>query len=149
MASVPQPAQRAFRPAAAHSTSPGPPERAMTRRDFTRLVTEVLDSLPEEFASRVANVEIVVADAPSRAQLRDAGLDPRTETLMGLYEGVPLADRGNDYSALPDRISIFYRPIVDACRSRAAIRDEIRTTLLHEIAHVFGIEDEDLDEWGY
>lgn len=121
----------------------------MTRRDFTRLVTEVLDSLPEEFASRVTNVEIVVADAPSKAQLRDAGLDPRSETLMGLYEGVPLADRGTGYSALPDRISIFYRPIVDACRSRAAIRDEIRTTLLHEIAHVFGIDDADLDEWGY
>ncbi len=121
----------------------------MTRRDFTRLVTEVLDSLPAEFASRLANVEVVVVDAPSPAQLRESGLDPRTDTLMGLYEGVPLPERGGDYAALPDRISIFYRPIVDGRTSRSEIRDEIRTTLLHEIAHVFGIEDEDLDEWGY
>ncbi len=121
----------------------------MTRREFTRLVTEVLDSLPDEFAARVANVEVVVVDAPSKQQLRENGLDPRTDTLMGLYEGVPLAERGVDYAALPDRISIFYKPIVEACGSRAEIRDEIRTTLLHEIAHVFGIEDDDLDEWGY
>ena len=122
---------------------------AMTRREFTRLVTEVLDSLPDEFAARVANVEVVVVDAPTKKQLRDNGLDPRSETLMGLYEGVPLAERGTDYSGLPDRISIFYKPIVEACDSRAEIREEIRTTLLHEIAHVFGIEDDDLDEWGY
>jgi predicted Zn-dependent protease with MMP-like domain len=121
----------------------------MTRRDFTRLVTEVLDSLPEEFASRLANVEVVVVDEPSDAQIRGGGLDPHEDTLMGLYEGVPLADRGSGYTELPDRISIFYRPIVEACASRREIRHEIRTTLLHEIAHVFGIDDEDLDDWGY
>jgi len=121
----------------------------MTRRDFTRLVTEVLDSLPEEFASRLANVEVVVADEPTRKQLRENGLDPRTDTLMGLYEGVPLGERGTDYAALPDRISIFYRPIIEACATREEIRHEIRTTVLHEIAHVFGIEDDDLDDWGY
>ena len=121
----------------------------MTRRDFSRLVTEVLESLPEEFASGLANVEVVVVDEPSDEQIRGAGLDPEIDTLMGLYEGVPLAERGAGAIELPDRISIFYRPIVEVCRSRREIRDEIRTTVLHEIAHVFGIEDDDLDEWGY
>ena len=121
----------------------------MTRKEFARLVTEVLATLPEEFASRLQNVEVVVEEAPTRAQIREAGLDPRRDTLFGLYEGVPLEERGVDYVALPDKISLFFRPIVEACESREEIRDEIRTTILHEIAHFFGIVDEDLDEWGY
>ena len=121
----------------------------MTRKEFARLVTEVLATLPEEFASRLQNVEIVIEEAPTRAQIRGAGLDPRRDTLFGLYEGVPLEERGLDYVALPDKISLFLRPIVEACESREEIRDEIRTTILHEVAHFFGIDDEDLDEWGY
>jgi predicted Zn-dependent protease with MMP-like domain len=91
----------------------------------------------------------VVEDAPTHGQVRGAGLDPRSDTLFGLYEGVPLEERGVDYAALPDKISIFYRPIVESCESPKEIRDEIRTTILHEVAHFFGIGDEDLDEWGY
>jgi predicted Zn-dependent protease with MMP-like domain len=121
----------------------------MTRKEFRRLVTEVLETLPREFAERLENVEVVVEDEPTRAQIRGAGLDPRDDTLFGLYEGVPLEDRGHEYAALPDKISIFYRPIVESCASPAEIRDEIRTTVLHEVAHFFGIDDEDLDEWGY
>lgn len=58
-------------------------------------------------------------------------------------------ERSEGHAGLPDKISVFYRPIVEACESPAEIRDEIRTTLLHEVAHFFGIGDEDLDEWGY
>ena len=76
-------------------------------------------------------------------------LCPSFPTLFGLYEGIPLEARGHDYTALPDKISIFYRPIVETCTSTVEIRDEIRTTVLHEVAHFFGIDDEDLDEWGY
>ena len=121
----------------------------MTREEFRRIVTEVLETLPAEFVSRLENVEVVVVDEPTRAQIRGAGLDPRHDSLFGLYEGVPLEERGHDYAALPDKISIFYRPLVEACKSTAEIRDEIRTTVLHEVAHFFGIDDEDLDEWGY
>lgn len=121
----------------------------MDRKEFTRVVREVLQSLPEEFAAHVAHAEIVIDDEPSAAQMRGVGLDPRRDTLFGLYEGVPLPERGDASGTLPDKISIFYRPITEACSSIAEIRDEIRTTVLHEIAHFFGIDDDDLDEWGY
>ena len=119
----------------------------MNRAQFARLVTEVVNQLPEQFASRLANVEVVVEDEPSRAQLRSVGLDPRADTLFGLYEGIPLEERGADLPVLPDKISIFYRPLVDACDDEATLRDEIRATVLHEVAHFFGIEDEDLESW--
>jgi predicted Zn-dependent protease with MMP-like domain len=121
----------------------------MDRRRFARLVTEVVNALPDEFAARLVNVEVVVEDEPSRAQLRSVGLDSRADTLFGLYEGVPLAERSADLPVLPDRISIFYRPIVESCDSEAEIRAEIRTTIVHEVAHFFGIDDEDLESWGY
>jgi predicted Zn-dependent protease with MMP-like domain len=121
----------------------------MDRKRFARLVTEVLNTLPDEFASRLANVEVVIEDEPSRAQLRRAGLDPREDTLFGLYEGVPLEERTPDLPVLPDKISLFYLPIVEACESEEEIRAEIRTTVLHEVAHFFGIDDDDLESWGY
>lgn len=121
----------------------------MDRTRFTRLVAQVVNDLPEEFAARLANVEVVVEDEPTRAQLRGVGLDPREDTLFGLYEGVPLAERISDLPVLPDKISIFYLPIVESCASEAEIRAEVRTTILHEVAHFFGIEDEDLESWGY
>lgn len=126
-----------------------PPLDVMTRKEFRRLVTEVLENLPPDIASRIENVEVVVEDEPSAAQIRSVGLDPREDTLFGLYEGVPLSERGHEYAALPDKISVFYLPIVEACSSTAEVRDEIRTTVLHEVAHFFGIDDDDLDEWGY
>jgi predicted Zn-dependent protease with MMP-like domain len=127
----------------------GPSRCPMDRTRFTRLVTEVVNQLPEEFASRLANVEVVVEDEPSRAQLRSVGLDPHVDTLFGLYEGVPLEERSADAALLPDKITIFYRPLVDACEDDAEIGEEIRATILHEVAHFFGIADEDLEAWGY
>ena len=121
----------------------------MTRKEFRRLVTDVLENLPADIASRIENVEVVVEDEPTDAQIRSVGLDPLEDTLFGLYEGVPLSERGHEYAALPDKISVFYLPIVEACSSTAEIRDEIRTTVLHEVAHFFGIDDDDLDDWGY
>lgn len=112
-------------------------------------MTEVLETLPADIASRIENVEVVVEDEPTDAQIRGAGLDPREDTLFGLYEGVPLGERSHEYAALPDKISIFYLPIVESCESTVEMREEIRTTVLHEVAHFFGIDDDDLDEWGY
>ena len=121
----------------------------MDRKEFTRVVREVLQSLPEEFAAHLAHAEVVIDDDPTDEQIRGVGLDPHRDTLFGLYEGVPLPERGGASGALPDKISIFYRPIVEACASPVEIREEIRITVLHEIAHFFGIDDDDLDDWGY
>ncbi len=108
-------------------------------------MAEALDSLPEEFARYLENVEVVVADRPTREHLRDAGLR-RPRDLLGLYNGVPLTER-LEYGALfPDRVTLFRRPILALCRTREEARAEIRRTLIHEIAHHFGISDDRLDE---
>src|SRR5512139_1754258 len=106
----------------------------MTRADFTELVREAVDELPDEFLERLENVEIVIEDEPEPDLLRALGMDSRHETLFGLYQGIPLHLRGSGYSgALPDRISIFYRPLVRACRSPERIRTQVRQTVIHEI----------------
>ena len=109
---------------------------------FARLVARALDDLPAEFRERMRNIEIVVEDEPSPEQLRGDG------ELLGLYEGVPLTDRGAMEPYLPDRISIFRGPIerISASpRRQAAI---VRDTVVHEIAHHFGISDKRLGELG-
>jgi predicted Zn-dependent protease with MMP-like domain len=121
----------------------------LNRGEFRRFVREALDGIPEEFARHLANVAVVVEDEPSPAQLRRAGLDPHRDTLYGLYQGVPLPNRSHDFADLPDRITIFRRPLERACRTRAALRREIQVTVVHEIAHFFGIDDRRVRELGY
>lgn len=121
----------------------------MNRGEFRRLVTEALDGIPDEFARYLTNVAVVVEDDPTRAQLRRAGLDPTRDTLFGLYQGVPLPDRPHDFAGLPDQITIFRRPLERACRTRADLRREIQVTVVHEIAHFFGIDDRRVRELGY
>ena len=118
----------------------------MDRERFERLVTEAVESLPEEFQERLENIDIVVEEVPSRAELRSVGLEGRS-TLLGLYEGVPLTRRGLHYGmVVPDKITIFQKPIEDRCRSEAAVKREIQDVVVHEIAHHFGISDERLRE---
>ena len=118
----------------------------MKRRDFERLVDQALDSLPDEFSSLLDNVAIFIADRPSRELLRQMELPPG-ETVFGLYEGVPLTERTHDYGLVtPDRITIFQRPIEEACATETEAVEQIRRTVLHEIAHFFGIDDDRLDE---
>ena len=122
----------------------------MERQRFRQLVAEALDDVPEPFLSRLRGVEVVVEDEPSPAVLRQVGLHPRRDTLFGLYEGVPLSERGDtDSMTLPDRITIFYRPLVRAFRRPAAIRRQIRQTVVHEIGHFFGLDDEEIEAQGY
>jgi len=123
----------------------------MRRREFEELVLQALAGLPSDIRRLIDNVEIVVEREPTVEQLEAAGIDPDSdETLFGLYEGVPLTERGVDYGlVLPDRITIFQGPLEEFCESREEIIREVRTTVVHELAHHFGISDERLRELGY
>jgi predicted Zn-dependent protease with MMP-like domain len=115
------------------------------RREFERLAAEVLASLPHEFRARLDNVALVVEDWPSRGLLQRQGLDPEVETLLGLYEGTPLGQRGSDYHlAVPDRIILFRGPILAACETRAQVVREVRDTVVHEVGHYFGLAEPEL-----
>ncbi|HVN84643.1 MAG TPA: metallopeptidase family protein [Candidatus Binatia bacterium] len=122
----------------------------MDRERFAELVAEAVDALPEQFAERLDNVAIVIDDEPSRQLLQELELDPRRDTLFGLFHGVPLRERGANHAMhLPDTITIFYRPLVHAYRSPGAIRREISRTLVHEIGHLFGFSEEEIRHAGY
>jgi predicted Zn-dependent protease with MMP-like domain len=122
----------------------------MKRERFEQLVADALGELPSEFASRLENVEVVIEDEPSADLLLGLGLDPRRETLFGLYQGVPLPERGQGYAmALPDKITIFYRPLTRSYRSPDAIRRQIARTVVHEIGHFFGLDDDEIAAAGY
>jgi len=120
----------------------------MEQQHFERLVIEALDSLPRQFKERLENVELVVESEPGPTQLLEAGLEEGAD-LLGLYEGVPLTERGAHYGlVLPDKISIFKRPIEDSCRNDEEIRSLVSRVVRHEIAHFFGLDDQRLEELG-
>jgi len=120
----------------------------MNKVDFEQLVAEALDSLPDAFRERLDNVEIVVEDWPDRGTLRLAGIQNPMQ-LLGFYHGVPLTERSHGYTlVLPDKISIYQQPIEHICRTPEAIRAQVRRTVMHELAHHFGIDDSRLREIG-
>jgi predicted Zn-dependent protease with MMP-like domain len=122
----------------------------MDRVQFEGIVRDVLDDLPDEFARRLQNLEVVIEDQPDAALLQSLGLNPWHETLFGLYQGVPLNQRGASYGGvLPDKISIYYYPLVRACRTPEALRRQVRQTVLHEIGHFFGLDDAEIRALGY
>jgi predicted Zn-dependent protease with MMP-like domain len=114
------------------------------REEFERLVGRALDSLPKEFGELLENVFVVVEDEPAIEDLEAMGLGPEDDDLFGLYQGVPQPDRDVYYSALPDRVVIYRGPICRYCRSREEAVQEIRDTVVHELGHHFGMEEEDL-----
>lgn len=117
---------------------------------FRRLVSEALERVPEEFQHYLRNVAVVVAEEPSDEEIREAGLDPDEETLYGLYQGTPITERPHDFAGSPpDRIVIYRGPLVRDCRSADELRDEIECTVVHEIAHFFGFDDDALEALGY
>ena len=117
----------------------------MNREEFERVVTRALDRLPAEVASYLENVAVVVEDEPTEDEIIDAGLDPENETLFGLYQGMALPDRGGTYgNILPDRIVIYRRPLLDECQDKNELIREIQDTVVHEIGHYFGLDEEDL-----
>ena len=120
----------------------------MDSQRFERLVGEAIEKLPEAFQERLENIDIVVADAPTRDQ-RKTLREKKGETLLGLYEGVPLTERTHNYGFVtPDKITIFQKPIEAMCRNDAQIITEIQRVVQHEIAHHFGISDDRLEELG-
>ena len=120
----------------------------MDREKFEWLVAKAVDSLPDEFHARLENIDVVVADRPTPDQLAELGRK-RGETLLGLYEGVPLTKRGRHYGlVVPDKVTIFQKPIEAHCRNDAEIIAEIKRVVLHEIAHHFGISDARLRQLG-
>ncbi len=116
---------------------------------FEMLAEEAIQSIPAPLLAYMENVEVLVEEWPTRAQMHSVGLG-RGNLLLGLYEGVPLTARTSHYGlVLPDKITIFRRPILMvAPPNDAAVRAQIRRTVLHEIAHHFGISDERLVELG-
>ncbi|MCX6000606.1 MAG: metallopeptidase family protein [Chloroflexi bacterium] len=111
----------------------------MERERFEELVAQTVAELPEEVLSRLENVDVIVADQPTRSQLATVGPGM---TLLGLYEGVPHTERDRGYSLVPpDKITIFQGPIEARGGSEAAVAKEVREVVLHEIAHHFGLDD--------
>ncbi|MBN2429831.1 MAG: metallopeptidase family protein [Acidobacteria bacterium] len=117
--------------------------------EFEELVAQALEDIPEDFLAKLDNVEIVVEEAPSPELLKEMGLLGRG-TLFGLYQGIPRTHKSSfHFAPLPDRIVIFRRPIVQACRTRERIIRQVKITVLHEVAHHFGFSEERLRELGY
>lgn len=114
--------------------------------DFSRLAGEALDSLPDKFLKYLQNVAIVYADEPRPQQRRAQKLRP-DQTLFGLYEGIPQPTRGANYNlVLPDKITIFKLPLFYASSTEAELRQNIRHTLWHEIAHHFGLDHDRIEQ---
>jgi len=119
----------------------------MTPEEFYQAVEEAMAGLPPEFAARLDNVAVVVRDDVTDEDLREAGLEAGQE-LFGLYVGIPLTDRFSYNMTLPDRILIFQGPHERHFEDDELV-DEIRRTVVHEVAHHFGIDDDRLHELGY
>ena len=122
----------------------------MNHDQIRKEVARVLDRLPRRFREQLRNVEFVVEERPSPELLRAEGFDPRVDTLYGIYQGVPLPDRSSlDPPLLPDKITIFAEPLFRDFPDPEELREEIRVTVLHEIAHYFGMDEEEVEDLGY
>jgi predicted Zn-dependent protease with MMP-like domain len=120
----------------------------MRRADrFQRLVREALDEIPAAFRPFLERVEVRVEDWPDPLLLASLGL-PEDDTLYGLYQGTPLTERGHDPDLWPERILIFRGPLEEDFPEAEELREEIRITVLHEVAHHFGLDEARLRELG-
>ncbi|HEX6202557.1 MAG TPA: metallopeptidase family protein [Thermoanaerobaculia bacterium] len=117
----------------------------LSREQFEALVEKALDSLPDDFAALLDNVAVMVEEEPSAEDLAEVGMEAdEADDLFGLYQGVNLLERTAEYSALPDRVTIFRGPILRACGSRREVVREVRDTVIHELGHYFGMEEEQM-----
>lgn len=110
------------------------------REHFEELVSEALDAIPPDLARVLSNCVVLVED----------DVPPGSPSLLGLYEGTPLTERGQWYSGvLPDRITVYRLPILSMCATDQDVVDEVRITVIHEVAHHFGIEEDRLHDLGW
>jgi predicted Zn-dependent protease with MMP-like domain len=119
----------------------------LTRAEFEQVVREALESLPKRFADLVENVVIAVEDEPTDDDLEtiDDDLDADGDTeLLGIYRGVALTERTHDMPLLPDEIAVFRGPINRVSRTRHEAVQQVRDTVIHELGHYFGLEDDDM-----
>jgi predicted Zn-dependent protease with MMP-like domain len=118
----------------------------MKRARFERLVAEAVELIPPHFRREIRNLALVVEDEPSEDLLEEMEIEP-PDTLYGLYQGVPLPERGWAHgNTLPDQITIFQRPIEEDCEGEDEIRVAIGETLIHEVGHYFGLSEEEIEE---
>lgn len=110
----------------------------VNKEEFEQLVAEGIAEIPEAFRERLDNVAIVVEEEPLEDQRRKMRLDEHNTTLLGLYEGIPQTGRSFYTHVLPDKITIFRLPILGVCSSREQVKEVVRDTVWHEIAHHFG-----------
>jgi predicted Zn-dependent protease with MMP-like domain len=115
----------------------------LSRAAFEKLVGEAIDGLPPRFAEMLENVAVVVEEEPDPATLAEMGMG-EDEELMGLYLGVPLTERDSQYQSLPDRVAIYRGPVLRCCGSRREIVREVRDTVVHELGHFFGLDDDEM-----
>jgi predicted Zn-dependent protease with MMP-like domain len=114
---------------------------------FDALITRAMDELPQEYIQGLNNVAIVMADNPTEEQIVKMKLREQGKILLGLYEGIPLTQRGNSYTfVLPDKITLFKHSILQTVRNQEEFFEQVKRTLWHEIAHYYGLNHARIDE---
>jgi len=118
----------------------------MTDEDFDRMITKAMDELPQKYIKGLNNVAIVYADEPDENQRKKANLQPNG-ILLGLYEGIPLTQRGSGYTfVLPDKITLFKNSLLMVTNSYESLFEQVKRTLWHEIAHFYGLNHDRIHE---
>lgn len=130
-----------------HRRVPFPTIQTERHDSFERLVEKALDGLPEHVRRLLENVAIVIEDEPTREQLRTSGMSP-SEALYGLYEGTPAVEYGADWAAYPNKISLFRLALEEDFAEPRELAEQVRRTVIHELAHHAGIDDHRLEAYG-
>jgi predicted Zn-dependent protease with MMP-like domain len=121
----------------------------LSTEEFDRIVKQAIDRIPEEIRQHLANIIVTVRKRPSRQMLKEMGVPPG-ETLLGLFEGVPLIERSVVEPPLyPDTIFLFQEPLEEMCGTAEELEEQIEITVVHEVAHFIGMSEERLAELGY
>jgi predicted Zn-dependent protease with MMP-like domain len=122
----------------------------MKRALFTALAKRAVEKLPKQFREHLETVEFVIEDWPAKELLESLDMDPEQDTLFGLYDGIPVGERSVlSVEPVADTIYLFQGPLEEACETDAELVEEIRNTLIHEIGHHFGLDEDEIEELGY
>jgi predicted Zn-dependent protease with MMP-like domain len=121
----------------------------VNRARFEAIVKKAIAEIPEEFRKLLDGLQVIVQDAPTEEQLRRWEIDPEEDDLLGFYDGVPLTERGEDDLRRTDAVYVFMHAHLDMCPTDRELVEEIRKTVVHEIGHHFGLDDDRIDDLGY